>query len=287
MCKDNKKYIGIVVNTRKDKNNSSIILDCLNKILSKYKFISKVIDYDITDTYYMEKAIKELLDVKAIVSVGGDGTLLSALKIAINYDIPVLPIYNGTLGFIAEIEPAEGYLILEDYLKDNRELYSIEKRILLSLTINNDKELYAVNDVVISKTKGRPVALNVKISGSSSDVKLLGDGVIIATPTGSTAYALSVGGPIMFHSMKAIVFVPIAPHSLTFRPLIIPEYNSIDIKLAKGYEVANIDLDGDYIYELKTDEEIKIKVSDKYCYIMQSKNRSFYDILRDKLNWGI
>ncbi|WP_367182057.1 NAD(+)/NADH kinase [Brachyspira sp.] len=283
-----KKQIGIIVNTI---NGDPIyILKKISDILKKYNIEAIIIDYDISSYMNIKKAVKELKDVSMLISIGGDGTLLSALKIAIKYDVPVLPIYNGTLGFISEIPPEEAYLILDEYIDGKRSLYEIEPRTLLSINIyskekNTYKEHLAVNELVLSKCDGRAIYLNVIISGKLIS-SIVGDGVVIATPTGSTAYALSAGGPIIAPTIDAMSFVPIAPHSLTFRPLVIPKCDDIELELTKKSLKAMITIDGYDIYQFKNDDKIKAKISDKSCYIFQSEKRLFYDILRNKLNWG-
>ena len=127
--------------------------------------------------------------------------------------------------------------------------------------------------------------LDIKISDRVVSY-LVADGVVVATPTGSTAYALSAGGPILAPQIDAMSFVAIAPHSLTFRPLVIPKEDNIELSLAKTNLKAMLTIDGYDICEVDSDTIIKTQISNKYCYIFQSSNRLFYDILRYKLNWG-
>ena len=115
---------------------------------------------------------------------------------------------------------------------------------------------------------------------------IVGDGVVIATPTGSTAYALSAGGPVLAPTIDAISFVPIAPHSLTFRPLVIPKGDTIQLELSKKSFKAMITIDGYDICKFDKNDILKAQISEKYCYIFQSAKRLFYDILRNKLKWG-
>lgn len=288
MDNDTKKQIGIIINTLR--GDTTCILKKIDEILKRYDIEAITIDYDISSYINIKKATKELKNVSMLISIGGDGTLLSALKIAIKYDISVLPIYNGTLGFISEIPPEEAYLILEEYFEGKKSLYEIEPRTLLSINIySKEKDSYreylAVNELVLSKCDGRAIYIDIIISGKLIS-SIVGDGVVIATPTGSTAYALSAGGPILAPTIDAISFVPIAPHSLTFRPLVIPKYDNIELKLAQKSLKAMITIDGYDIYQFKNDDKIKARISDKSCYIFQSANRLFYDILRNKLNWG-
>lgn len=286
---NNKKIntVGIIVTTFRE--NTEEILNNVYNILDKHDITYTLIEYDIS--YY--KSISEVsvmfCSVDMIISIGGDGTLLSALKIAIKCNTPVLPIYNGTLGFISEIPPDEAYTILEEYLSsDTNTSYKIEPRVLLHVsTIRNNvtKNYLAVNDMVISKNDGRVIHLDIKISDRVVSY-LVADGVVVATPTGSTAYALSAGGPILAPQIDAMSFVAIAPHSLTFRPLVIPKEDNIELSLAKKNLKAMLTIDGYDICEVDSDTIIKTQISNKYCYIFQSSNRLFYDILRYKLNWG-
>ena len=288
MSNNTKNQIGIIVNTLK--GDPVCILKKINNILKKYSIEIIIIDYDISSYMNIKKAAKELKDVSMLISIGGDGTLLSALKIAVKYDISVLPIYNGTLGFISEIPPNEAYLILEEYFEGKKTLYEIEPRTLLSVNIysnekNTCKEYLAVNELVLSKCDGRAIHINIIISEKLIS-SIVGDGVVIATPTGSTAYALSAGGPILAPTIDAISFVPIAPHSLTFRPLVIPKCDSIKLELTEKSLKAMINIDGYDICQFKNEDKIKASISNKSCYIFQSADRLFYDILRNKLNWG-
>lgn len=286
--KKNKNTVGIIVN--KMRGDPNIIVANIKKILEKHNIKDIVVDYDISTYYNIIKAIKQLKDVSMLISIGGDGTLLSALKIAIKYDISVLPIYNGTLGFISEIPPDEAYLILEEYFDNRKTLYEIEPRTLLSVRISSTKsskvkEYFAVNELVLSKCGGRAIYINIKIS-SKMISSIVGDGVVIATPTGSTAYALSAGGPILAPTIDAISFVPVAPHSLTFRPLVIPKGDSIQLELASNSLKAMITIDGYEVCKFDNNNIVKAEVSNRSCYIFQSANRLFYDILHNKLNWG-
>lgn len=273
----------------------------IKTILKKHSIAPIIIDYDISSYQNIVKARKILKDVSMLISIGGDGTLLSALKIAIKNDISVLPIYNGSLGFISEIPPEEAYFILEEYLNNKKSLYEIESRTLLEVRLskNNSKEnskrnlknntkiknYLAVNELVLGKCDGRAIYIDVSIEDKMIS-SIVGDGVVIATPTGSTAYALSAGGPVLAPTIDAISFVPIAPHSLTFRPLVIPKGDSIQLTLSKKSFKAMITIDGYDICKFDKNDILKAQISEKHCYIFQSAKRLFYDILRNKLKWG-
>lgn len=303
----NNKSIGIIVNTLR--GDPAYILSKIKTILKKHSMEHIIIDYDISSYQNIVKARKILKDVSMLISIGGDGTLLSALKIAIKYNIAVLPIYNGSLGFISEIPPEESYFILEEYLNNKKSLYEIEARTLLEVRLSksNSKEnsninskktskinsrnntkiknYLAINELVLGKCDGRAIYVDVSIEGKMIS-SIVGDGVVIATPTGSTAYALSAGGPVLAPTIDAISFVPIAPHSLTFRPLVIPKGDSIQLTLSKKSFKAMITIDGYDICKFDKNDILKAQISEKHCYIFQSAKRLFYDILRNKLKWG-
>lgn len=288
---ENNKSVGIIINTLR--GNPVSILSKVKAILKKHRIETVIIDYDISSRQNINKAGKMLKNVSMLISIGGDGTLLSALKIAIKYNISVLPIYNGSLGFISEIPPDEAYFILEEYLNNKKSLYEIESRTLLEVKLSQKKinknskikKYLAVNELVLGKCDGRAIYIDVSIENKMVS-SIVGDGVVIATPTGSTAYALSAGGPVLAPTIDAISFVPIAPHSLTFRPLVIPKGDTIQLELSKKSFKAMITIDGYDICKFDNNDILKAQISEKHCYIFQSAKRLFYDILRNKLKWG-
>lgn len=288
---ENNKSVGIIINTLR--GNPASILSKVKAILKKHRIETLIIDYDISSRQNINKAGKILKNVSMLISIGGDGTLLSALKIAIKYNISVLPIYNGSLGFISEIPPDEAYFILEEYLNNKKSLYEIESRTLLEVKLSQKKinknskikKYLAVNELVLGKCDGRAIYIDVSIENKMVS-SIVGDGVVIATPTGSTAYALSAGGPVLAPTIDAISFVPIAPHSLTFRPLVIPKGDTIQLELSKKSFKAMITIDGYDICKFDKNDILKAQISEKHCYIFQSAKRLFYDILRNKLKWG-
>lgn len=288
---ENNKLVGIIINILR--GNPASILSKVKAILKKHRIETVIIDYDISSRQNINKARKILKNVSMLISIGGDGTLLSALKIAIKYNISVLPIYNGSLGFISEIPPDEAYFILEEYLNNKKSLYEIESRTLLEVKLSQKKinknskikKYLAVNELVLGKCDGRAIYIDVSIEDKMVS-SIVGDGVVIATPTGSTAYALSAGGPVLAPTIDAISFVPIAPHSLTFRPLVIPKGDTIQLELSKKSFKAMITIDGYDICKFDKNDILKAQISEKHCYIFQSAKRLFYDILRNKLKWG-
>ncbi len=278
--------ISLVVNKTK-KSPDKIVFD-INGLLEKYNIDCFQIDEDITKENIFNQIKDKISDSNLIVSIGGDGTLLSALKFAYPLSIPVLPIYNGTLGFIAEIMPEEGIRILEDYILGKENLYQIEHRNLLSININIDNvssHYYAINEIVIGKTQWRLAGLHIDINNNEI-AHIKADGLVIATPTGSTAYSLSAGGSIVSPTVNGILLSPVAAHSLTFRPLVIPENDKVQVRLDENTSEAMIAIDGYFADTLKYNDYIEATIDKKTFSILMSKSRTFYETLRDKLNWG-
>ena len=278
--------IALVINKRKQ--DPSKIVNDINALLKKYDIFSFCIDDDITQESIFENAKNKIIGFDLIIAIGGDGTLLGALKLGYPLSIPVLSIYNGTLGFIAEILPDEGMKILEDFIQNSKNLYNIEARNLLSIKISVSNVItnhYAINELVIGKTEWRLTGLKMSINNNEI-AHIKSDGIVVATPTGSTAYSLSAGGSIVAPTVNAILLSPIAAHSLTFRPLVIPENDIVKITLDENTDEAMVAIDGYIIARLKKDDFIEATIDKKTFSILRSKSRTFYDSLRDKLNWG-
>ena len=278
--------IALVINKRKQ--DPSKIVNDINALLKKYDIFSFCIDDDITQESIFENAKNKIIGFDLIIAIGGDGTLLGALKLGYPLSIPVLSIYNGTLGFIAEILPDEGMKILEDFIQNSKKLYNIETRNLLSIKISINNVItnhYAINELVIGKTEWRLTGLKMSINNNEI-AHIKSDGIVVATPTGSTAYSLSAGGSIVAPTVNAILLSPIAAHSLTFRPLVVPENHIVKITLDENTDEAMVAVDGYIIAKLKNNDFIEATIDKKTFSILRSKSRTFYDSLRDKLNWG-
>ena len=219
--------------------------------------------------------------VDFLVSVGGDGTLLSVVRNSFKYNIPILGIHLGTLGFLTDIVFEELPEFLIDLMNDN---YRIDNRMLVECQINN-KTFVAFNDVVISrKTVSSMIKIKAKINGNSFN-NYYGDGVIISTPTGSTAYNLSVGGPIVYPLTEAFIITPVAPHSLTQRPLVMPADIEIEFKVNDN-EGAILLIDGQDTYEVENNTVVKVTISQQKAKLIHRTKRNFFEVLNDKLQWG-
>jgi len=230
---------------------------------------------------------EELLrNTDLLIVVGGDGTLLIATRRVARYKIPVLGINLGRLGFLTELN-ADDLDKLEEILSKP---LCISKRMMLRATVYRDgKKLTSadcLNDVVINKDViSRIVDLAVYL-GNTYITTYNGDGVIVSTPTGSTAYALSAGGPIVYPMLDVFTLVPICPHTLTDRPLILPPTEKIRIKVVSEEKPAWLTLDGQEGTQLKQGDEIVVKKSPYNAYLVRTPYKNFFDILREKLNWG-
>ena len=202
-------------------------------------------------------SLEELcLKVDFLISVGGDGTLLSVVRKSFKFDKAVLGINLGTLGFLTDISMEQLPKFIED-LKKN--IYKIDNRMMVEGSVNLNK-FVAFNDIVISrKSISSMIKIDGKIDGKHFN-SYYGDGVIISTPTGSTAYNLSVGGPIVYPLTEAFIVTPVAPHSLTQRPLVMPADFEIEFKIIDN-QGAVVIVDGQDIYELEENQSIRIKIA--------------------------
>ncbi|MCH8157775.1 MAG: NAD(+)/NADH kinase [Nitrospinae bacterium] len=222
-----------------------------------------------------------------LIVLGGDGTLLSVARIAHAHDVPILAINLGSLGFLTEVSLQELYPSLENVLAGK---FDVEHRMLLNARLwRNDKKVgdhNVLNDVVINKgVVARVVNLQVLVDGQYM-TSYRADGLIIATPTGSTAYSLSAGGPIIHPSMQALVLSPICPLTLTNRPILVPDHSIIQVKLTTTNENVRVTLDGQEGWDMQTGDTLEIKKTQTTLKLIPAPNKNYYQILRQKLHWG-
>jgi len=222
-------------------------------------------------------------EVDLLVSLGGDGTLLSLVRRSYGCDKPILGINAGNLGFLADtpiesVDEMLDRLVLGDYRIDNRMLIEgyIESR-------DGKKDFYAFNDVVITRpTISHMAKLEASIDGDWFNT-YHGDGLIISTPTGSTAYNLSLGGPIMYPLSKVFIMTPIAPHSLTQRPLVVPSDFTITLTSPDDLVVM---IDGQDSYNLKPKDRLTIQGAKITAKLLHKREHSYFEVLKEKLSWG-
>lgn len=223
-------------------------------------------------------------DSDFLVSLGGDGTLLSLVRKSYTYHKPVLGINAGTLGFLADVTLDEVDTFLDNLLVGQ---YRIDDRMMIDgyiQTINGRKSFYAFNDVVITRPS---ISHMVKIDASIDNEwfnTYRGDGLIISTPTGATAYNLAAGGPVMYPLTKAFIMTPIAAHSLTQRPLVLPSNFTIHLSSPKDRVIVMVDGQDDY--EMQGGEVLVINGADIGARLLHKKERNYFSVLREKLSWG-
>ena len=216
-----------------------------------------------------------------LVSIGGDGTLISVVRRSFDFDKPVLGINLGTLGFLTDIKYDEIDNFLQSLLND---VYRIDNRMMIRGRANL-KTFVAFNDIVISrKSISSMIKIDAKIDGKPFN-SYYGDGVIISTPTGSTAYNLSLGGPVVYPLTEAFIVTPVAPHSLTQRPLVLPADFDIEFTIADR-QGATVIIDGQDIYEVDKNDSIKIEIASKKAKLIHRVERNYFEVLNEKLQWG-
>ena len=274
----------------KDDYLSDLVSDLSSTIekhqLELYRYSHSSDENDISDVKQIEQ--DWISDMDLIVSVGGDGTMLKSSKLASKHNVPITGINKGRLGFLTDINPDLVSAVLKEIIQGD---YQTESRILLEVRIlNNNKERFighAINDLVINKTKtGRMINVLTSIDGNYVNSNQ-GDGYIVSTPTGSTAYSLSCGGPIINPNSDTFLLVPIAPHTLTNRPMVIS--SSCEIKLEftdQNDDLIEISLDGEIISEISDGDCIIISKSDSTVEFIHPSQYDYYETLRSKLFWG-
>lgn len=217
-----------------------------------------------------------------VVVLGGDGTLLTVAHLAAQADTPVLGVNLGRLGFLTEVPMDEMYLTLEAYLGGNRDIVS--PRRLLEVT-QKGQTSFCLNDAVLNKgALARMVQAAIWIDNKEI-AAVRADGLIIATPTGSTAYSLSAGGPILQPHIPAIIIAPICPHTLSFRPMVISSCSKIKVQIVSGEEVY-LTLDGQRGDLVGIGDIVRVETSSLEFKLVSSPKRNYFDLLQEKLGWG-
>jgi NAD+ kinase len=216
-----------------------------------------------------------------VIAMGGDGTLLRAARYILAGNIPLVGVNLGSLGFLTEIVVDELYPVIERILGGD---YRIEERSVLKSTLSNRKSYYALNDMVLHMgTPGRIITIEIAIDGSPLAL-FSADGLIISTPTGSTAYSLAAGGPILHHGVDAQILTPISPHTLGLRPMIFASEELLTITLRKGEGMFVVD--GQTAIETEKGFSFTVTKAESKIQLVRATERDFYEILRTKFNWG-
>lgn len=221
-----------------------------------------------------------------VIVLGGDGTLLSAARVTAAIDVPLLGVNLGSLGFLTEVPLQSLYPMLEAIAQgraavEHRSLMQVE--LLRGDTVRGSYLVF--NDAVVNKTalaRLNTYDLHIDKAFVSS---YRADGMIVATPTGSTAYSLSAGGPVLMPTVKALVITPVAPHSLTHRPLVVPDSVEIEILLRSEEEVAYLSLDGQPGFDLRDGDRVRCRRSEHQVNLFRT-GADFFHVLRTKMKWG-
>ena len=223
-----------------------------------------------------------------VVVLGGDGTLISVARLFSGRDVPILGVNLGSLGFLTEITVEELYTRLEKVLEGNPR---VSERMMLEVTLHREgqeiEKCHVLNDMVINKgALARIVDLETKVNRHFLTT-YKADGLIISTPTGSTGYSLSAGGPIIHPLMSCIVITPICPHTLTNRPIVVTDESIISITVASSFdEKVYLTLDGQVGFELREGDSVEVRKALETTALVMSKTRDYFELLRTKLKWG-
>lgn len=283
-CKNMK--FGIIPNVNKDSDLSTtkeIILWLLNRN------ISVMLKESIAEQLKMkELSVDEeqmFLECDIVVVLGGDGTLLGVARRAALYATPLFGVNLGHMGFLTEAEISDMYMAFEKLINKQ---YTIEKRMMLEAYIENDssqsEKMNALNDIGISRGPlSRIINCAIYINDHFVDMHSA-DGLVVSTPTGSTAYSLSAGGPIVSPSLKVIIITPICPHSLQSRSIVVSHEDTVKIELCSSDADIMMTVDGQQGYNIKMGDLITIKQSQNYTNLIKLNERNFFDVLRRKMS---
>lgn len=226
-------------------------------------------------------------DADLVIAIGGDGTLLAVSRSAGPLGIPILGVNLGSLGFLTELQPDEILTGLEAVLRGD---YTIDQRQLLRVRhMRDDQELHSypvLNDAVITKSAlARMITIEVNVDHERVAI-YTSDGLIVSTPTGSTAYSLSAGGPILDPRMRAFVIAPICPHKMTYRPLVVPGDVEVQVSLKNADGDVYLTLDGQIGLPFLPDDSLRIDQHPNPTGLVRVARRPFFEVLRRKLRWG-
>jgi NAD+ kinase len=222
-----------------------------------------------------------------LLVLGGDGTLLAAARVAAPLGIPILPINMGSLGFLTSFKIEEMYPALEQVLAGR---FSCSERVMLDVELHRDAEIIehqvVVNEAVLNKgALARMIDLQLTIDGDFV-CRYRADGLIVATPTGSTAYSLSAGGPIVHPAVESWIITPICPHTLSDRPVVVRDSSSIEVHLSGDTESVFLTLDGQTGIPMQAADIVRMRRAAERLRLIQPAQKSYFEILRNKLKWG-
>jgi NAD+ kinase len=242
----------------------------------------------LSDSYVNSVERSDIPDhVEMVIVLGGDGTLLSVARLVGDHEVPILGVNLGGLGFLTEITLEELYRVLERVIQGD---FITDERVVLNAAVIRRGERMAeftvLNDAVIDKgALSRIIDLETTINGQYLTT-FKSDGLIISTPTGSTAYNLSAGGPIVYPSLHCIIVTPICPHTLTNRPIVIPDDVEIRSILQTKQQEVILTLDGQQGFSLEFEDVVEVRKAEGRILLIKSPYRHYFEVLREKLKWG-
>jgi len=236
-------------------------------------------------TASLESAAASTADLAVVL--GGDGTLLAGARLLGDHQVPIVAINHGGLGFLTEVTLEEMYPALERVLEGK---FVTQQRMMMDIRISRDGknagQYRALNDVVINKgTLSRMIEIEARVDGQYLS-RFRADGLIVSTPTGSTAYNISAGGPIIFPTMAAMIVTPICSHTLTNRPIVLPENVKIEIALCSAQDGVYATVDGQVGLQLQKDDGLIVEKSGIAVKLVAPADKNYFDVLRGKLKWG-
>ncbi len=222
-----------------------------------------------------------------LIVLGGDGTLLAAARMVYPRKIPILGVNFGGLGFLTDVSVDHMLPAIERVLADDCRL---ESRMMLRVCLHDAhgrelRKAYGLNDVVLHETGRRAINIESNLAGTPLG-RFRADGVVVATPTGSTAYSLSAGGPIVQPTLNVLIATPICPHSFSLRPLVFPADEVIELRVRPPETRADLTVDGQVVLPFEPDCTVRVRRAGRPIYFILVENRSFYEVLRKKLGWG-
>jgi NAD+ kinase len=271
------RNFGININTGKDITGE--ILKSIEKTIIDIMPDSSIKVFK--DSMGLDEATTKDLDM--LISLGGDGTLLGLARKIYKLDIPILGVNIGNLGFLTEVESSEFHYAMESIKNKN---YKIEERVMLDCTVEGKertKNYICLNDIVLAKgTLARMAKYEIYIDDRFYS-SFTADGVIVSTPTGSTAYSLSAGGPIMYPTLKLMSITPICPHSLGLRTIVIDGTSKVRVAIRRKYESIFLTVDGQQSLELREDDKITVSMSPNKCKLIKLLSYDYFNILRQKI----
>jgi NAD+ kinase len=279
--------IGLVVrqNIQKNMDTVELVVAALRK---HAEVMVHCLDPDLSIENISNQPIESLVNQSdLVISLGGDGTLLTAARALVDKGTPLLGINLGRLGFLADVSVNDFEQHLIDVVAGK---YTIEKRFFIEGEIHSSSgqvtSNIALNDIILHSHESLSMIEYEVYSDGNLIHKQRADGVIVTTPTGSTAYALSGGGPIMHPSLETLAIVPICPHTLSNRPIVLPAAQEIEVRLGQSESIARVNYDGQSTVIISSEDRVRIKRYSKSIALLHPQSYDYFEILRAKLYWS-